>query len=333
MPVQLAQPSDCRDRLLHAVDDEAGEPVLQHLRHRAAAEGDDRRAAGHGLDHGYAEGLGPVDREKKCHRVPERPLLGGVVDLAHELHQRVVEQRCYLLLEIELVHPIDLGEDAQGHALRAWRSRSRGLAASLARPGRGRRDSHPSAPARTGADRAAVRDGPCQASGPAASAGAGHRRSRPAACPSNSRNSGCRSGRSSRPCSVVTVQWAWCAEQRKMQVVGVEVQHVEALGLPPYRIELQHRVRQRVLDRGVEPQGLARAGNQPGQGPRVAAGKERHLMTEPHQGIGQVGHHPLRPAIKPRRYPLDQRRDLGDAHACISLRLLSSLLGGERTPP
>ena len=50
-----------------------------------------------------------------------------------------------------------------------------------------------------------------------------------------------------------------------MQVVGVEVQDVEALGLPPYRIELQHRVRQQVLDRGVESQGLARAGNQPGQ--------------------------------------------------------------------
>src|SRR6266542_6854779 len=42
-----------------AVDDQAGHAMLDDFGHRAAAEGDHRRAAGHRLDHNQAERLGP----------------------------------------------------------------------------------------------------------------------------------------------------------------------------------------------------------------------------------------------------------------------------------
>ena len=44
------------------VDDKAGAAVIDELGHRTAAEGDDRGAAGHGLDHAEAERLVEIDQ-------------------------------------------------------------------------------------------------------------------------------------------------------------------------------------------------------------------------------------------------------------------------------
>src|SRR5215475_256107 len=60
--VELAEAADRLDRLGFSIDDEACDALVDHLRDGAAAEGDDRRAARHGLDHDQTERLGPVDR-------------------------------------------------------------------------------------------------------------------------------------------------------------------------------------------------------------------------------------------------------------------------------
>src|SRR6266850_6756161 len=73
------------DRGVDRIDQEAGAAVLDHLRHRALRPADHRRAAGHGLDHGEAEGLGPVDREEERRRVAEERGLLRLAHLADEL--------------------------------------------------------------------------------------------------------------------------------------------------------------------------------------------------------------------------------------------------------
>ena len=62
-------------------------PSSIDLGHRAAAQGDDRRAARHRLDHHQAERLRPVDREQQGVGVAEEVVLRRAADLADELDQ------------------------------------------------------------------------------------------------------------------------------------------------------------------------------------------------------------------------------------------------------
>src|ERR1019366_10211577 len=68
-----------------------------------------RRAAGHRLDHGQPERLGPVDQEHEGQGFAEKIGLLLLVDFADELYARSFEQRSNLLAEIGLVHPIHFG--------------------------------------------------------------------------------------------------------------------------------------------------------------------------------------------------------------------------------
>ena len=118
-PIERNDARQRRDRLFHGFDDGAGDAVLDDLRHRAAAKSQDRRAAGHRLDHGEPERLRPVDREQQRLRVAQELRLLVVVDLADEFDAAAVEQRFDLGLEIGLVGAVHLGGDLERNAQRA----------------------------------------------------------------------------------------------------------------------------------------------------------------------------------------------------------------------
>ena len=106
-------------------------------------------------------------------------------------------------------------------------------------------------------------------------------------------------------------------EQRKLELVDMEVQNVEILGALADAIEHQHVVGNGIPDARVEPQRLRHAGHEIGRRDRIAAREQCNLMAERHQLLGQVRDDPLGAAIKPWRNAFDQRRDLRDFH-CVS---------------
>src|SRR5689334_1114461 len=76
-------------------------------------EREHRRAAGHGLDHGQAERLRPIDGKEQGQRFPEKLGLGALIDLADILHAGLIDERRDLLPEIDLVRLVDFGRDLQ----------------------------------------------------------------------------------------------------------------------------------------------------------------------------------------------------------------------------
>src|SRR5437764_2462405 len=101
--IELAEPSDGVDRLRLPLDDEPGDALVDHLRHRAGSKRDDRRTAGHRLDHDQAERLGPIDGEQQGCGTRQKLLLGLVVDLADQLDFLAVDLWLEALLEVALL--------------------------------------------------------------------------------------------------------------------------------------------------------------------------------------------------------------------------------------
>ena len=99
-----------------------------------------------------------------------------------------------------------------------------------------------------------------------------------------------------------------------MKLVDMEVQDVEVVGALAHAIEHQHVIGDRIADAGVEPERLGHAGHEIGRGDRIAAGKQRDVMAERHQFLGEIGDDPLGAAIKPWRNAFHQRRDLRNFH-------------------
>ena len=95
-------------------------------------ESQDGGAAGHRLDHGESERLGPVDREEEGARLAEELDLAAIVDLADELDARFLQQGLDLRAEVGLVYAIDLGGNLQRQAGGA-RDRNRAVDALLRR--------------------------------------------------------------------------------------------------------------------------------------------------------------------------------------------------------
>ena len=126
---------------VHRIHQIAGHPVLDDLGRGAAAERHHRRAAGHGLDHHQTERLGPVDGEQQRLRPAEKGGLLGVADLAHELHQGIVQQRPDLVCRNRCGRPGPPWPPSSGAGPGGWRSRWPGPAASPATCGQGRPDS------------------------------------------------------------------------------------------------------------------------------------------------------------------------------------------------
>ena len=80
---------------------------------------------------------------------------------------------------------------------------------------------------------------------------------------------------------------------------------VEVAGAPADLLELHHGVGLRVGDLR-EAKRRRSAGYELGRRLGVAAREERHLMSLPHQLLGQVGNNPLCAAIELRWNALDQ---------------------------
>ena len=72
-------------------------------------EGDDRRAVGHGVAHGKAERLRPVDGEEQFRGIVEKLALVGVADLTQEFDAGSTQKRIDECLEVVAIDLIDLG--------------------------------------------------------------------------------------------------------------------------------------------------------------------------------------------------------------------------------
>ena len=170
-----------RNRLFHAVDDGAGDAFVDDLRHRAAAERQDRRAAGHGLDHGKAERLRPIDGKQQRLRLAEELRLLMLVDFADEFDAGAIEQRLDHRAEIGFVGAVDLGCDLQRNAERA-RNRDGAVGALLRRDAAEKSNVVAARPASGDAGRPAGRDKRSPRNSRSAPGGADRWRSRRAAC-------------------------------------------------------------------------------------------------------------------------------------------------------
>lgn len=99
--VQGLGPGDGPGQFVRVIADHARDPVGDHLRDRAAAQGDDGRATDHRLDHHDAERLLPLDREQQATGARQQLSLADRVGLAE--HVVVVgEQRPHAVLEVLL---------------------------------------------------------------------------------------------------------------------------------------------------------------------------------------------------------------------------------------
>ena len=83
---------------------------------------------------------------------------------------------------------------------------------------------------------------------------------------------------------------------------------------------LQHRHVQGVCvaHLAVEPQRTRPSRFQLGARHAVAAGEQRHVMTEIDQGLGEPGDDPLGAAVEFGRHSFRQRRNLCDAHLRVT---------------
>ena len=105
-------------RLVHSVNDGAGDALVDDFRNRPMAESKHGRAARHCLDHHQAERLRPIDREQERLRLAQEFGLAALIDLADELDPRIAQQRYDLFVEIGFIDLVDFGGDLQGNAER-----------------------------------------------------------------------------------------------------------------------------------------------------------------------------------------------------------------------
>ncbi len=78
------------------------------------------------------------------------------------------------------------------------------------------------------------------------------------------------------------------AEQREVQIVYVEMQHVKVIGALAHLVEHQHEVRNRITRGLIKAQGAGRAGDKFGGGHRIGACEQRYPVSLIDQFLGQV---------------------------------------------
>jgi hypothetical protein len=99
-----------------------------------------------------------------------------------------------------------------------------------------------------------------------------------------------------------------------MKVICVKVQDIEFIGATPHAIEHDQMMDERVVALAVEPQGAAAARFQSSRRLGIAACKQSHIVPEADQLFGEIGHHPLGPAVHPWRAAFIERSDLRNLH-------------------
>ena len=314
------RPTGGRDGLFQRLDQEAGLAVLDDFGRRAAAEGHDRRAAGHGLDHHQAEGLGPVDREQQRVRSAQERGLLMVADLADELDQRIgVDHRLDDRLPIGLVRRVDLGRHLQ------WLVQRRRDLDRPVRPLFGRY------PAQEGEVALRLRREAIGLAGHAVVHGGlpvGQRQGPPLVV--GDRHQAELGPALVDAADILHVQppvqrgqrlVGVASEHRELDHVGVEMDHVEVVGALQHLGQHDHMRRQIGLQRGrVQPDRLIPHRHQSRACLGVRRGEQGHVMPQIDEGVGQVGHHALGAAVQPWRHGFVQRCDLGDLHGACSRR-------------
>ena len=110
------------------------------------------------------------------------------------------------------------------------------------------------------------------------------------------------------------------AEKREVKLVDVEVEDVELVRHLTHAVEHQHVIRDGILYVGVEAQRHRHATHQVRAGNRIAAGKQRDVVTLPDQFVGKIGNDTLATTIQPWRHALHERRDLCNFHEFLSER-------------
>ena len=104
-------------------------------------------------------------------------------------------------------------------------------------------------------------------------------------------------------------------EEWKMHQVDVEVQDVELVASLVQLVQHREMGREIGLERGgIEPDGLVSHRHERGFGLRFGTGKQRHLVAEFDQGVGEMGDDPFGAAVKAGRDGLVERCDLGNPH-------------------
>ena len=99
-----------------AIYNEAGYAFINDFGNRTVAEGKNRGAACHRLDHDQTERLRPVDGKQQGARLTQKAGLATLIDLADELNAWFRQHRLYLSLEVLHVHAIYLRRNLQRKA-------------------------------------------------------------------------------------------------------------------------------------------------------------------------------------------------------------------------
>ena len=104
----------------------------------------------------------------------------------------------------------------------------------------------------------------------------------------------------------------------------MEVQDVEFVGALTYAVELEHVIGDGIAHIAVEAQCHGGTRHEFRAGHRVAARKQRHVVSEPHQLVCQIRNDPFGSAIEPRRHAFHKGRDLRNLHCRLQLGFLAA---------
>jgi len=116
---------------------------------------------------------------------------------------------------------------------------------------------------------------------------------------------------------------------RIREVIDVAVDHVELLRAVSDHPDLEQMGADRIRGARIQPQGARHRGDQPGRGPGITTREEGDLVPTADEFFGEPVNHAFRAAVKTRRDPLVQWRDLSDPHA-FSLQPLAGISGHAR---
>ena len=97
-------------------------------------------------------------------------------------------------------------------------------------------------------------------------------------------------------------------------MVDVEMQNIEIIEAAIDLIEHHDMIRCHIPDQGIETEGRFRTLHQLRGGNRIAARKQCHVVTQPHQLLGKIGDDTLGAAVKLGWTAFCQRRNLSDFH-------------------
>src|SRR2546423_4936616 len=103
-------------------------------------------------------------------------------------------------------------------------------------------------------------------------------------------------------------------KQGKMQLVDVEMQNVELIGLVIDPVEHEHVIGDRIVDVGIQPQRRWNTTYELCGCDRISTCKQRHIMPQTDQFVSEVGYDAFGTAIQPWWHALDERRNLRNFH-------------------